>query len=215
MGLPPFLRFLAPKFRKPAPEPPEGLALQGHVRIERQVAGGPRELVHDSKNFIVDAGITGVRDILIGTNGGGFSGSIFRMAIGDGGVPPAELFNPKLPDATWPARTGLFHEVLRQDIAVFETPTDFSMRFVASFNSVDVDPSSYSLAARVINEASVILGDGILTVGGDKIQINKTPPDTPDADEVMLSMRTFKSVSFDVAEDVTVTITWTFTVATS
>lgn len=210
MRLPPFLRFLEPLFGPSE----DRLRFRGHLKVERQVKGGPLELVYDGKNFIVDVGITGVRNILIGAAGGGFTGSIFRMAVGDGGTPPAELFNPKLPDATWPARTGLFHEVIRQDISVFTTPTAASMRFVGSFNSIDVDPTSFSLAAKVINEASLILGDGVLTVGGDKTQINKVPADTADADEVMLSQRTFKSASFDPAEDVTITITWTITIAT-
>lgn len=214
MRLPPFLKFLEPKFRRVKPDPKlEGFRLQGHIRVERQVAGGPRELIHDSKNYIVDAGITGIRDILIGVVGGGFTGSIFRMAVGDGGVPAGELFNPKIPDATWPARTGLFHEVIRQDISTFTTPTTTSMRFVGSFNSVDVDLSSFSLSDLVINEAALILGDGVLTVGGDQKQPNKTPPDTIDSDEVMFSMRTFKSAAFDPSEDVTITISWTITVA--
>jgi len=214
MNLPPFLEFLAPKFRRDQ-QRPEGFSLEGHIRVERQVKGGPLELVHDSKNFIVDAGVTGIRDVLIGPNGGGFTGSIFRMAIGDGGTPPGELFNPVLPDATWPARTELYHEVLRQDITVFDTPTPQSMRFVANFDSPDVDPTSYSLVDRVVNEAALIIGDGVLTVGGDKKQVNKTPADTVDADEIMVSTRTFKSASFDANEDVTITITWTITIATS
>lgn len=208
MALPRFLRFLNPLWSEH-----EGFSLLGHIRVERQVAGRPPELVHDSKNFIVDAGLAGVASILIGANGGGFSGSIFRMAVGDGGVPPAELFNPKLPDSTWPARTTLFHEILRQDVSVFSRPTTTSMRFVGSFRSTDVDDTSYSLSARVINEACLILGDGVLTVGGDKKQVNKTPADTADTDESMMSMRTFKSASFDSAEDVTITIYWTITVA--
>lgn len=211
MRLPAFLRFLKPRI-----EPgKDGLGFVGHIKVERQVRGGELELVHDSKNFIVNAGITAIRDVLIGPNGGGFSGSIFRMAIGDGGTPPSELFNPKLPDASWPARTALYHEILRQDISVFTTPTTASMRFVGSFNSVGIDPTGYSLAAKVVNEAALIVGDGVLTVGGDPRQINKVPPDTVDADEIMVSTRTFKSTSFDDAEDVTITVTWTITVATT
>ena len=87
------------------------------------------------------------------------------------------------------------------------------MRFVGSFNSTDVSDDSYSLASRVINEASLIVGDGVLTVGGDKRQINNIPPDSVDSDEVMFSTRTFKSASFDPSEDVTITVTWTITVA--
>lgn len=213
MRLPRFLEFLRPRLERPREEV-DGLKLHGHLRVERQARGRRPEVVYDSKNFIVDAGIEAVRDILIGVNGGGFAGSIFRMAIGDGGVPIGELFNPKVPDATWPARTELFHEVIRQDISVFQTPTTASMRFVGSFNSIDVDPSSYSLVDRVINEAALIAGDGVLTVGGDQVQPNKVPPDAIDADEIMVSMRTFRSVSFDPSEDVTITVTWTITIST-
>jgi hypothetical protein len=219
MRLPPFLRFLEPKLRREehlsgaAIAAPDGLSFRGHIRVERRAAGGPLQLVHDSPNFIVDAGVTAIRDALIGVNGGGFLGSIFRMAIGDGGVPAGELFNPKLPDATWPARTALYHEMLRQDIDVFTTPTAASMRFVGSFNSMDITPTSYSLADRVVNEAALIIGDGTLTVGGDKKRVQDG--DTVDADEIMLSTRTFKSASFDEAEDVTISITWTLTVATT
>lgn len=214
MRLPKFLKFLEPRLETHESDVNlEGMRFQGHVKIERQVPDKSNELIYDSKNFIVDAGLTGIRDILIGVIGGGFVGSIFRMAIGDGGTPAGELFNPKIPDATWPARIGLFHEIIRQDISVFETPTTTSMRFVGSFNSTDTDSSSFSTADRVINEASLILGDGVLTVGGDKKQINKVPPDSADADEVMFSTRTFKSASFDPSEDVTITVTWTITVA--
>jgi hypothetical protein len=216
MRLPRFLEFLRPRLERKriVDIDTDRLKLVGHVKIERQRRGGPVELVYDAKNFIVNSGITAIRDVLIGVNGGGFAGSIFRMAVGDGGTPPEELFNPKIPDATWPARTTLFHEVIRQDISVFETPQTNSMRFVASFNSVDVDLTSYSLAELVVNEAALIIGDGILTVGDDKKQVNKAPPDSIDADEKMVSMRTFKSASFDPAEDVTITITWTITVGT-
>jgi len=213
MRLPPFLRFLKPRLVTIK----DGLGMVGHVRVERRVGAGPNELVHDSKNFIVTAGVTAIRNVLIGVNGGGFAGSIFRMAVGDGGTPPAELFNPKLPDASWPARVALYHEILRQDISVFSTPTTSSMRFVGSFNSVGIADTSYSIAAKVVNEASLIIGDGVLTVGGDKRQINRGIPDggpqPADLDEVMLSTRTFKSMSFDNAEDVTITITWTLTVS--
>jgi len=209
MKLPAFLRFLEPRVQKPI----DGLGMRGHIRVER-TAGGIVELVHDSPNFIVDAGLEAVADLLIGSNGGGFEGSIFRMAVGDGGSVPGDILNPKLPDATWPGRTGLFHEILRKDINTFTRPTANSMRFQANFNPFGlVDASGYSLADKVVNEASLIIGDGVLTVGDDPRQINKTSPDSVDGDEVMLSMRTFRSASFDEAEDVTITITWTITVA--
>src|ERR1051326_3811258 len=178
MRLSPFLQFLELHLgrlglRDQAFE--EGFRLHGHLRVENQLRGGPAEVVYDDKNFIVDLGKTSVRNMLLGAAGsgaGGFLGSVFRMAIGDGGAPASELLNPKAPDATWPARTTLFHEVLRQDISAFSAPTTSAARFVGAFNSLDVDSTSYSLAAKVINEAALIIGDGTLTVGGDKKQVN-------------------------------------------
>jgi hypothetical protein len=208
MGLPPFLRFLAPMLESWVAE---DVRARGHLRVER-TARGHTEVVYDSRNFILDQGLQATRDLLIGPNGGGRSGSIFRMAIGDGGCPAGQLFSPKQPDATWPSRAGLYHEVIRQDVSVFTTPTAFSMRFTGSFNSADVDPTSYSLASRVINEAALILGDGVLTVGGGKRQINKVPPEAADADETVVSVRTFKSTSFDPTDNVVLTVTWTLSV---
>lgn len=208
MELPSFLRFLAPALEAWVQE---DVRPHGHVRVVR-TARGRSEVVYDGKNFILDQGLTATRDVLLGTGGGGRSGAIFRMAIGDGGCPAGQLFSPRQPDSTWPGRKGLYHEVLRQDVSVFTAPTAFSMRFVGSFNSADVDPSSYSIASHVINEAALILGDGVLSVGGDKRQVNKIPPDVSDADETVMSMRTFKSTSFDPGDNVVLTVTWTLSV---
>jgi hypothetical protein len=216
MHLPPFLKFLAPIF----PAPKDRIGISGHLRIERQEGDGPKILVHDSPNFIVDAGKTAVRDMLLGdagfvSAGSGFLGSIHRMAVGHHGTPEGELFNPKLPDGTWGARTTLFREVLRQDVSTFSAPTAFSARFVGSFNSLDVVDNSFDWATKVINEACLVIGDGILTIGGDKIQINGGLGHIHGTDEVMLSMRTFNSLSFDNAEDITITVTWTITVTSA
>jgi hypothetical protein len=134
------------------------------------------------------------------------------MAIGDGGTPAGQLFSPKQPDSSWPGRTALYHEVIRQDVSVFSKPTLTSMRFVGSFNSADIDPTSFSLADRVINEAALIIGSGVLAVGGAKKQVNKIPADVVAADEKIMSVRTFKSTSFDPIDNVVLTVTWTLSV---
>jgi hypothetical protein len=207
MRLPPFLEFLRPRIA----EKIDDLAVYGHLRVERTAAGGRTELICDDRNYIVDQGLTVVRDMLLGATGGGIDGSIFRMAIGDGGSTVGALYVPKLPDATWSARTELYEEVIRQDMAAFSTPSTVGARFVGNFNSMDVDDSSFTLPEKVINEAALIIGDGVLTVGGDKKQVKQG--DVIDADEKLFSTRTFKSAPFDPAEDVTLSLTWTITVA--
>jgi hypothetical protein len=213
MRLPAFLNFLRPVFKAQQLELDDPFRLVGHLKVERWKGGRLLDTPYDGKNYILNVGLTGIRDIIIGPGGSGFYGAIFRMAIGDGGVLPGEYFNPKQPDSTWPARTALFHEVLRQDVSVFSKPTAYSARFVANFDSTIVDPTSYSLVDHVINEAALIIGDGVLTVGGDPKQINKVPPDTADPDEMLFSTRTFRSTPFDPSEPVTLTLTWTITVA--
>lgn len=206
MRLPPFLEFLRPRFQKEH----DGLAVLGHIRVERSAGGGPVEVICDEKNYIVDQGLTAIKDLILGgTGGGGISGSIFRMAIGDGGSTVGSLYTPKLPDATWATRTELYEEVIRTDIAAFTSPDAVSARFVANFNSTGVADTSFTLPDKVINEAALIIGDGIL--GGADIQVKQG--DTPDSDEQLFSTRTFKSAPFDPAEDVTISITWTITVA--
>src|SRR5258708_2238925 len=113
MGLPPFLRFLDSLLGARAEDE---VHARVHVRVEKWRSGELVEVVYDGKNFLLDQGLRATRDALIGPSGGGFTGSIFRMSIGDGGCPAGQLFSPKQPDATWPARTRLFHEGLEQGI---------------------------------------------------------------------------------------------------
>lgn len=205
---PSFLRFLDPLFDDSS----DRLGLSGHVRIEARRGTSPSLVVYDDKNFIVRSGNAAVRDLLLGSAGGGFGGSVFRMALGDGGVNSGDLYNPKLPDNTWQTKTTLFHEVIRQDISVFAPISETSARFIGSFESTSINTTSFSLSENVINEAALIIGNGVMTVGGGIKQVNKTPPDTVDADEKLLSMRTFRSVSFDPFMPTTITVTWTITV---
>ena len=205
MRVPSFLRFLFPTLHRSFEDRE---VVSGHLLVEH-TSKGRRTIVYDGPNFVLDLGLSSARDVLIGVAGGGFVGSIFRMAIGDGGCPAGQLQSPKQPDGSWPARTGLYHEVIRQDIATFTRPTSTSARFIAAFNSVDVDASSFSLYDLVINEAALIIGDGVLVVGGDKKQINKSSPDTLDADERAFSARCFNSVPFDPSDNSTITVTWT------
>lgn len=205
MRLPPFLEFLRPRFHKH-----DRYGLRGHILVERFVPGEPPEVIHDGKNFIVDVGVSAARDLLLGASGGGINGSIFRMAVGNGGAVLGSPLTPKLPDETWPARTALFGEVIRQDVSAFSKPSDTGARFVGTFNSTGIAEASFGGDDEVINEAALIIGDGVLSVDKDPKEVRNG--DIVDADEVLFSMRTFKSAPFARAEDVTIQITWTITV---
>jgi len=178
------------------------LSFRGEIRLEFSNKNGRIVQVIEDKNFIVDLGHELVVDILSGT----VSSKIFRMAIGDQGTISGQPFVPKAPDATWPARTGLFHELIRQNNNVPTQPTSKSMRFLNSFQSANIDTTSFSTSPRVVNEAALIISSGSET---GRQQVNKTPPDSLDPSENMFSIRTFKSQPFDPADTLTLSVAWT------
>jgi hypothetical protein len=190
--------------------PIDGFTLKGHVRIEAKDRLGRVAVIYDGPNFIVDGG----KQAVIQQIGKFFESgrrTMRRMSLGDQGALPGSPFTPKVPDASWPARTQLFHELGRRDVDAILFPTTKSVRFVTSFLSSDFDDTSYSALPRICSEASLYIGnpdliaDPVVTL----IQPNKVAPDPIPVADVMFSTRTFKSVPFDPLDGVTVTVTWT------
>lgn len=149
-----------------------------------------------SENIIVDNG----KQKLIDALGSGNIDQIFRLSIGCNGAAESDLFQPKIPERN---RTSLFWEVYRKDVGSYVVGTR-QITFVVSFNSPDIPDSSFKNASqRYINEAALIMGDGVS--GGPDI----ISPALPDIDESMFSMRCFKSIPFDAGDDVALTLRWT------
>lgn len=81
-------------------------------------------------------------------------------------------------------------------------------QFIATFAATDVALSAFSNPSQPrVNEVSLIIIDP--TASGGLIRPAVTAPNAPDADEVVLSLRTFKSVPFEIANDVSITIRYT------
>lgn len=179
------------------------LSFHGEIRLWLYDRFGKLISFLEQKNFIVTVGLEAVVDILEGTNAGH---SIYRMAIGDSGSLSGQPFVPKTPDATWPALTGLYHEVARKNIDTPTQPTSTSMTFTTTFQSNVLDKTSFTSSPYYINEACLIISDRTQT---GLQQINKTSPDSVDADEKMLSIRTFKSQPFDPDDTLTLSLAWT------
>lgn len=152
------------------------------------------------KNIVVDNGKQKAIEALAK---GSSDHQIFRMAIGSGGAMTSDWFQPKIPTADM---TELYHEVYRKD--VYDPPSvpvdERKATFIADFNSTFVPDACFENASeRYINEAALIMGDGVYT--GDE----QSSLDTYDVDESIFSIRTFKSIPFDAGDDVTITIRWT------
>lgn len=81
-------------------------------------------------------------------------------------------------------------------------------QFIATFDAADVPTTAFSNPSTpVLNEVSLVLIDPSASAGLSRDPV--TAPDAPETDEVVLSLRTFKSVPFDVGNDVSVTIRYT------
>jgi hypothetical protein len=156
------------------------------------------------KNIIVNVGKDSVIESL--TSGDFFP--IMRMAIGDRGTIPSDPTVPKTPVSTM---TELYNEVYRADIdAVIlnvGTPTVHEAKFIKTFAATDVPITSFSNQADpVVNEVGLITAN-----------LNAAPfprpavaaPNAPDSDEALFSIRTYRSVPFVAANDITVTIRYT------
>lgn len=156
------------------------------------------------KNIILNLGKSEViQSLTTGTNR-----VIARMAIGARGALPSDPTVPKIPDAS---RTELFEEVYRQDVETTSVTTLGSTNevlFVSTFRAVDIPLSAYPDQTNpVVNEVGLVMVD--LVTGASLPRTPIASPDTPDADEALFAMRTFKTVPFEAANETSVTVRYT------
>jgi len=82
------------------------------------------------------------------------------------------------------------------------------VQFTAQFNAVDIGLTAYTNPSNpVINEVGLVLINPAAPSG--IIRTPVTAPTTPPSDEVVMSLRTFPSIPFTIANDVSVTIRYT------
>lgn len=159
----------------------------------------------DIRNIIVNGG----KDKVIESLTTGSMNVIARMAMGDRGTIPADPTVPKVPVATMDA---LYNEVYRDDVDAtildIGTPTTHSVKFIKTFSSLVVPITSFSnQALPVVNEVALITAD--LIFGNPLPRTPVAAPTAPDSDEEVFSIRTFKSVPFESANEIAVTIRYT------
>ena len=166
-----------------------------------------QETIH---NIIVNGG----KDRVITALVEGSINQIGRMAIGDRGAFPSDLTQPKTPTEDM---TALYNEVFRGDVDAIVpnvgTPTTHEVQFVKTFEAVNIPITAFSnQATPVLNEVALITFDDAATAG-PLPRLPVIAPATPPADEAMFSIRTFKSVPFEVANEISVTIRYTIFIA--
>lgn len=81
-------------------------------------------------------------------------------------------------------------------------------QFIATFNAYDVPLSAYSNQSQPrINEVGLVIIDPTAVAGLSRVPV--VAPALPESDEVLMSIRCFKSVPFEAANEITVTIKYT------
>lgn len=158
----------------------------------------------DIMNIVVNSG----KDTLIRALANGSFDIITRMAIGDRGALPSDGSIPKTPVGT---ATKLFNEVRREDIDAvvlnIGTANAHEVKFIKTFSSATIPLTAYSnQAAPVVNEIGLITANPAETPFP---RVPVTAPSAHPADEVLFSIRTFKSVPFEAANEIAITIRYT------
>lgn len=158
----------------------------------------------EGPNIVVKTGT----DRTVNAYQNGFMRVIGRMAIGDRGTIPSDSTTPKVPTKDM---TALYNEVYRDDVDVVTVDTsgeDSKITFVKTFSAIDVPVTSLSNQANPrINEVALIMVDALS--GAPLPRGPVAYPDPNDADEEMFAMRAFKSVPFDQANDLSITVRYT------
>jgi len=159
----------------------------------------------DIRNILVNFG----KDQVVSGLTSGFVHPVMRMAVGDRGTIPSDLTVPKTPVAT---QTALFNEIFRADLDAtvlnVGTPTVHEAKFIKTFSAVVIPLTAFSNQSQpVVNEIGLITAD---VLGGAAFpRAAVASPATPPTDERLFSIRTFKSVPFEAANEIAVTIRYT------
>lgn len=157
------------------------------------------------ENIIVNTG----KDRVISSLTTGFIKTVARMAVGDRGTIPSDPTIPKVPTSTM---TGLYNEVFRSDVDVttlnIGTPTTHEVKFIKTFSALTIPLTSFSNQANpAVNEVGLILCD--LLTGAPLPRPDVAAPAANLPDEELFSIRCFKSVPFEAANEIAVTIRYT------
>lgn len=182
-----------------------GLPIFKHCDIDFSHCHAPVEC-QKTENVILYTG----KDKVIESLTTGFVNTIARMAIGDRGALPS---NPTIPKVPTSDLTGLYNEVYRDDVDavildIGSGTGKHEVKFIKTFSAVDIPLTAFSnQASPVINEVSLVTAD--LLAGNPLPRAPVAAPATPDADEEFFSLRTFKSVPFEAANEISITIRYT------
>jgi hypothetical protein len=162
--------------------------------------------VLEEKNIILWQGRAELIKTVSTTSPSLYQRVINRMVIGDLGTIPADSQVPKIPTADL---GGLYHETYRKDISAKNIVTTLGenyCQYTATFNAIDVPLAAFSNpTAPRVNEVGLVFIDPQVAI----VRPDISAPNVVPSDEVVASIRCFKSIPFEAANDVSVTVRYT------
>ena len=194
-------------------KPEDSLKLQGRVEI-LAIARKTGEILCNETipNIVLYQGNAEVIKTLFTITPATKPRLITRMAIGDQGTIPADSQVAKVPTKDL---AGLYHEIYRADADSSTQTTSGSTNqceLIATFNATSVPLSAFSNPAQPrVNEVGLVIIDP--TAAGGIVRAPVISPAIPASDETVASIRCFKSIPFEAANDVSVTIRYTIFLA--
>lgn len=187
----------------------ESLGLRGRVEIVA-IARKTGEVIYNEKldNIILYQGNAEVIKTLFTTSPSTKPRLVTRMAIGDQGTIPADPQVAKVPTKDL---TSLYHEIYRKDVdSSIQTISGATneCKSISTFNAVDIPLSAYSNPSQPrVNEVGLVLIDPTAPAGLTRSAV--IAPAVNNSDEILFSIRCFKSIPFEIANDVSITIRYT------
>ena len=160
------------------------------------------------QNIIVNIG----KDSVIESLTTGFIKTLARLAVGDNGTIPSDSTVPKVPV---PTMEELYNEVGRADadamILNVGTPTVHEVKLVKTFTASDFPITAFFNQAKpTLNEVGLIMIDlAAAPLPRAPVYAPYTVDNKPLDDELLFAIRTHKSVPFEEANDISVTIRYT------
>lgn len=185
-----------------------GNLIGNNVYDNAEIVYDDSDLIYKSeeiKNIILNAG----KDRTISSLSTGFIKTVCRMAVGDRGTIPSDATVPKVPTSD---KTTLYNEVFRSDVDVttlnIGSPTHHEVKFIKTFSSLTIPITSFSNQANpMLNEVALVMAD--LIAGAPLPRADVAAPSPLATDEELFAMRTFKSVPFEAANEISITIRYT------
>lgn len=171
------------------------IKVTGKIRLEHS-----NGTIWESNNFVVNLGVHTAGEIL----GGNTTGSIFRVAIGDGGVSGGSRV---LPDDSWYLKTGLVSPAYSDDIMTRTVTHDgqtTSLYFEHVFTSGD-----HVTAMTHASEMCLIVGYGTTGIIQSPVPAVYMPTNPPIEDNHIFAYRTFEELPLATGGIDSITMHWT------